>query len=116
VRVDGEDFVLDIAPAYGLDSLSSFERRFSFTETSVSVTDRFDYSGNGAIVERVVSMREPKELELGKIAILDSILTYDADAIVSVKIEKQTSEGTPDCFTVDFELKQGADEFSYTIE
>ena len=116
VRVDGEDFVLDIAPAYGLDSLPSFVRRFSFTETCVSVTDRFDYSGNGDVVERVVSMREPKELESGRIAILDSLLTYDADAIESVKIEKQTSEGTADCYTVDFALKHGANEFSYTIE
>lgn len=115
VRVDGEDFVLDIAPAYGLDELAECERRFSFTETSVSVTDRFDYSGDGAIVERVVSMREPKEIESGKIAILDSILTYDADAVESVKIEKQSSEGTADCFTVDFVLKNGTEKFAYSI-
>ncbi len=114
--VDGGDFVLDIAPAYGIAELSSLERRFSFTETGVTVTDRFDYSGDGAIVERVVSMREPKEIGVGKIAILDSVLTFDADAVESVKIEKQTFDGSADCYTVDFALKQGTGEFLYTIE
>ena len=115
-RVDGEDFVLDIAPAYGIDELSSLERRFSFTDESVTVTDRIDYSGAGEIVERVVSMREPSELERGKIAILDSILTYDADAVESVKIEKQKNEGTADCYTIDFALKRGTKVFVYSIK
>ncbi len=115
VRVDGGDFVLDIAPAYGIAELSSLERRFSFTETSVKVTDSFDYSGEGAIVERVVSMREPTETESGKIAILDSILTYDADAVESVKIEHHTFDGSAPCYTVDFVLKRGADKFTYSI-
>ncbi len=115
-RVDGEDFVLDIAPAYGLDELAECERRFSFTETGVTVTDRFDYSGDGAIVERIVSMREPKELEKGKIAILDSVLTYDGDAVESVTIEKQIFDGSADCYTVDFALKRGVRAFAYSIE
>ena len=115
-RVDGEDFVLDIAPAYGIDELSSLERRFGFTDENVTVTDRIDYSGAGEIVERVVSMREPSELERGKIAILDSILTYDADAVESVKIEKQKNEGTADCYTIDFPLKRGTKVFVYSIK
>ncbi len=116
VRVDGRDFVLDIAPAYGLDSLSSLERRFSFTETAVSVTDRFDYSGDGEIVERIVCIREPKELESGKIAILDSVLTYDAGSVESVAIEMHTFDGSAPCYTIDFALKSGRNEFSYSIE
>ena len=108
--------MLDIAPAYGIDELSSLERRFSFTDESVTVTDRIDYSGAGEIVERVVSMREPSELERGKIAILDSILTYDADAVESVKIEKQKNEGTADCYTIDFALKRGTEVFVYSIK
>ena len=115
-RVDGEDFVLDIAPAYGIDELSSLERRFSFTETSVRVTDSIDYSGKGEIVERVVAIREPKELERGKIAILDSVLTYDADAVESVSIEKHSFKGSADCFTIDFTLKREARTFNYCIE
>ena len=115
VRVDGEDFVLDIAPAYGIAELSALERRFSFTDESVTVTDRFSYSGDGEIVERVVSMREPSELERGRIAILDSILSYDADAVESVRIKKQINEGTAPCYTVDFLLKTDTKEFSYTI-
>ena len=114
MRVEGEDFVLDIAPAYGIPELSECERRFFFTETSVTVTDSFDYSGCG-IVERVVSLREPTEIESGKIAILDSVLTYDADAVETVKIEKQSSPGTADCYTVDFVLKNGTVKFVYSI-
>lgn len=115
VRVDGEDFVLDIAPAYGVDGLSKCERRFSFTETSVSVSDSFNYSGNGAIVERVVSMREPKSVEDGKITILDSILSYDADAVETVDIVQQIHVGAATCYTVDFKLKSGAEKFTYSI-
>ena len=115
-RVDGKDFVLDIAPAYGLDSLSKCERRFSFTETGVSISDSFDYSGDGAIVERVVSMREPKKIEDGKIAILDSILTYDADAVESVNIIHQTFVGSAPCYTIDFTLKNGTEKFTYSIK
>ena len=115
VRVEGEEFVLDIAPAYGIDGLSECERRFSFTETSVSISDRFDYSGDGAVVERVVSMREPKQLEDGKIAILDSILSYDSAAVESLKIEYHTFDGAAPCYTVDFTLKSGTEKFTYSI-
>jgi len=116
VRVDGDEFVLDIAPAYGIEGLSSIERRFSFTETSASVTDRFDYIGGGEIVERVVCIREPKAIESGKIAILDSFLTYDADAVESVAIEMHTFAGSAPCYTVDLHLKSDKKIFSYTIE
>ncbi len=115
-RVDGEDFVLDIAPAYGIDELSTLERRFSFTETSLRVTDRFDYSGDGEIVERIVCIREPKKLENGKIGILDSVLTYDADAAESVSIEKHTFDGSADCYTIDLAIKPNKKYFSFSIE
>ncbi len=116
VRVDGDDFVLDIADAYGIDVLSSLERRFSFTETSLRVTDSFDYSGSGEIVERVVCIREPKEIESGKIAILDSLLTYDANAVESVAIEMHTFDGSAPCYTIDFTLKSGRNAFTYSID
>lgn len=116
VRVDAGEFALDIAPAYGIDELSECKRRFSFTETSVSVTDSFDYSGDGEVVERVVTIREPKEIGRGKIAILDSVLTYDADAVKSVKIEKHSFAGSADCFTIDITLECGESTFTYCIE
>ncbi len=116
VRVDGDDFVLDIAPAYGIAELSSLERRFSFTETSLRVTDSFGYSGTGEICERIVCLREPKEIGNGKISVLDSILTYDADAISSVVIEKHTFDGSADCYTVDLHLRSDKKDFSYLIE
>ena len=116
VRFEGKDFLLDIAPAYGIPELSSLIRRFSLTETSLSVTDRFDYSGSDQICERVVSMCEPKEIVAGRIAILDSVLIYDSESVESVKIEKQTFDGSATCYTVDFTLKNNTKEFSYSIE
>ena len=116
ISIGNGEFSLDIAPAYGLPELSSLMRRFSFTETAVTVTDSFSYGGDGEIVERVVTLREPKEIADGKIAILDSVLTYDAGAVESVKIEKQTHDGTAPCFTVDFLLKSNVIKFSYSIE
>ena len=115
-RVDGEDFVLDIAPAYGIAELSSLIRRFSFTDTALRVSDSINYSGSGEITERLISMREPRELERGKVAILDSILTYDADAVDAIKIEYHTFDGPAPCYTIDFVLKNGAEKFEFTIE
>ena len=115
-RIDDGDFVLDIAGAYGNPELSSLERRFSFTETSVSVRDSFDYSENGRICERVVCTAQPEELSEGKIRVSDSIMTYDASAVDGIEIKKHTFDSLADCFTVDFTLKKGVKSFIYAVE
>lgn len=115
-RIEDGDFVLDIAAAYGIPELSSLERRFSFTEKSITVTDRFDYSGQGAICERIVCTSLPEEICAGKIKISDCVLTYDPDAVEKLEIEKHTFDGLADCYTVDLTLKDGIRKFLYTIK
>ena len=49
-----------MSAAYGICELRSLVRSFSFTDDSVTLTDKFDCSEDCEIVERLVSFIEPK--------------------------------------------------------
>ena len=115
-RIEGGDFVLDIAAAYGVTGLSALERRFSFTDTSVSVKDTFVYSGDGKICERIVCALSPNKTGEGTIALGECTVKYDSAAVESLEITRHTFDGRADCYTVDFTLADGVRKFEYSIE
>ncbi len=108
--------MLDIANAYGIDTLTALERRFSFGEKSVSVRDSYSYNGDGAICECIVTPFSPEKTGAGEIRIRDWVLKYDADAVDMAEIEKHTFDGPADCYTIDLTLKEGIRKFSFSIE
>ena len=47
---------MDISAAYQTEELQSFKRSFSFTDSSVTMTDKIAYSGDDVITERFVTL------------------------------------------------------------
>jgi len=106
---------MDIAGAYGNPELTSLKRCFTLGEDSVTLTDSFEYSGDGELVCRLVSVNEAVLVEDGRVTVADSAVTYDpdkADCVISV----ETSSREFAVNKIDFKLKKGVREFSCVIK
>lgn len=106
-------FSTDIAKAYICEGLDSILRSFSFTDDSVTLTDKFIYSGDGEIVERLVTLIKPT-YENGILSIEDTVIEFDNS--VCELIFNEEASGRNHCYFIDFKLKNGVREFSCTIK
>lgn len=95
-------FTSDIAGAYGDENVKSIVRTFSFTDTAITLTDAFDYTGTEKITDRIVTTVEP---EINGLTVkLDDLTVQcnDAEGITTSSVV--TSKGKTIYFT-DFVLK-----------
>ena len=107
-------FTEDIAGAYGIKELASLVRVFRFTDDDVTLTDTFDYSGEGGITERFVTFLKPEIGEKGTVVLGDTILHYDSKIshpVISSEMGTQNAE----IYFVDFPLEKGTTEFTCRI-
>lgn len=115
-RIENGEFVTDIAGAYGISELSSLERRFSFTERAVTLTDTFDYSGNGAITERLITLSKPTILYPGCVKTEDTHIYYDP-SLYSCALRSEKREFNDEYFYfIDLTLAPNVNKFTCTIE
>jgi hypothetical protein len=114
-KVENGVFSTDIVGAYKVEGLNSIKRSFTFTEDAVTLTDEFDYTGEGEIIDRLVSFHEIEKIEDGKIKIKDAIVTYDPDKY-ELTIEKEQCR-FKDVFAkyATFKLKPGVKTFTVTM-
>ena len=113
VKYGDNTFSFDLAAAYGDRALSAFSRTFTVDGGGVTVSDRFDWSGEAPAVERFMLWREP--------TVIDGGFTVDGLRCRFVgKIKKITAVPfayeihhaggkTRDAWFVDAELDAGAD-------
>lgn len=114
VRYENGVFSMDIAKAYPIEDLKSLKRSFTPMEKGVSLTDVFDYIGEGVITERFVTLHEPRALD-GYIEIVDARLYYDKAVAEPYITEEVLSSGTI-CYLINFDLPSGTTTFQMTIE
>ncbi|MBQ1260678.1 MAG: heparinase II/III family protein [Clostridia bacterium] len=116
-RVENGEFKLDISPAYNVEGLEAINRSFSFTDTTVTLTDEFVYSGKVDIVDRLVSFHEIELVKDGVIRIKDATVTYDPNKY-ELTVEKEACRFKKDVFAnyASFKLKDGVSVFKITIE
>ena len=114
-KVENGVFSTDIAGAYKVEGLNSIKRSFSFTEETVTLTDEFDYTGEGEIIDRLVSFHDIEKIEDGKIKIKGAIVEYDPDKY-ELTIEKEQCR-FKDLFAkyATFKLKPGVKTFTVTM-
>ncbi len=109
---------MEIAAAYGLDTLKSCERKIAFDDTGITLTDRFDYSGE-TITERFITARKP-EVKAGEILLGKTRLTFDPALVPSVQTETHFLHGykgeSIPVYCIDFGLDGNEKEFSIRIE
>jgi len=106
-------FVTDISAAYGIEELTALVRRFDFEEDAVTLTDRFEYCGDGVITERFVTHINPI-VESGQLTL--SGVTLTPSVSITPTITETTVKGTKPFYLIDFELPGGTREFSLKIK
>ena len=109
-------FSTDIAGAYRVEGLESIKRSFSFTDETVTLTDEFVYTGEGDIIDRLVSYHEIEKIEEGKVKFKDAIVTYDPDKY-ELTIEKEKCPFSETYIKyASFKLKPGVTTFTVTMK
>ena len=106
-------FSFDMSGAYGINSLKSLERSFSFENGGVVMRDSIDYVGDGCVCERLVALSEPRVSDDGLLIFDDAVLSYDKS--LTPKITKEHARFA-DVYLIDFELPNGASEFEIFIK
>lgn len=115
-KVDGGVFSTDIAGAYKCEGLNAINRSFSFTENTVTLNDVIDYSGDGEIIERLVSLFKAEIVEPGKVKIEDVTVKYDPEKY-DCELSSENARFKNETVTyVNFKLKDGVKEFTCVIE
>ena len=108
-------FTMDMAGSYGLEELTKLVRSFSFTDDTVTLTDTYEYTGEGEIVDRMVTLVAPvTDEKAGKVVLEDTEITYDPEKC-ELKVNKQISTASTLLYMLDFTLKSGVREFAAEI-
>ena len=103
-------FSFDFAKAYGDERITSIKRSFSFTEDTITLTDKFVCNGIDSITERIIS-REKPEINDGEIAFSDTTVSFDNTLCVpSISTGVTTKNST--LYLIDFKLNKGVDKFT----
>ena len=107
-------FSVDIAGAYPIPELHSAKRSFEFADDTVTLTDKFDYEGEGGIVERFVSLVKPELVGDGSIVIDGLTLTFDAEK-ATPDFSEEPLNSTKAAYFTDLRLKSGVTEITVTV-
>ncbi len=108
-------FSTDIAGAYkDIEGLNSIERSFKFTDDSVTLHDKIDYTGEGGVTERIVSLFKPEVCD-GYIKV-DSACVYFDKGVCDVTITSEPHNSKTDCYMMNFALKDGVKDFEVVIK
>ena len=102
----------DISAAYGIDELKSLVRSYRFENDHVVLCDEFEYSGNGEIIDRIVSFKAP-EVQGDRIIIGDAEI-YDFDGADFTVSERDVRHGT--IYLIDFIVPFGTKKFECKIK
>lgn len=114
-RVEDGKFITDIAGAYNVEGLESIVRSFSFTEDSVTLTDEFVYTGEGEILDRIVSYHDIEKVEDGVLRIKAATVKYDPDKYeLTIESENSRFSSAVGKYAT-FKLKPGVKTFTVTI-
>ncbi|MBQ3015903.1 MAG: heparinase II/III family protein [Clostridia bacterium] len=108
------EFSMDIAGAYGDDTVKSIKRTFVTDDNSVRVYDVFDYSGEEKITERLTSYVKP-EVSDGCIKLDCGTVLFD-NAKCSVSVSEVVTSKNNTVYLIDFELNRNVCEFEMIIK
>ena len=106
---------MDFAPAYRAEGLETLRRTFACADDCVTLTDEIVYRGEGAVVERLVSLFEPEQIDERTLKIGAATLTFDPSVCThELHSEPTTATGQP-CYMMDFTLKDGVEKVEFVM-
>ncbi len=103
-------FSVEFGSVYGIDALKSLRRDYSFDESSVTVTDNYEITGECSFAQRFVSFLEP-QIKDGEVIIGKAHICFDP-SLYTASYEKDFH--TTDC-DVDGNAINGDDVYLTTI-
>ena len=104
-------FSVDFASAYGYEELKKLTRSYSFSDTGVAISDKFDLDSGARFTERLVSYVEPK-IDGGIVDYGKAIVKFDSN-LAKATYEKETHAIE---LNTDGSVKRGADVYLLNIE
>ena len=113
-KLENGVFSLDIAGAYGAEEVKSVLRSFSFTDKSVILNDKFVYTGNEKITDRL-SLKEKPSLQ-GDTVIAGELTVKFNPSEADVIFSEVTTSKKMIIYFADFILKDGVNEITLIIE
>lgn len=94
-KYENGTFSVDIAGAYECKGLSSVKRSFTFEDDKVTLTDTFEYSGEGEIKQRFATRFQPEKVSEGNITVDCGGLIYDPSVCQAVISDEIDTRGNP---------------------
>ena len=107
-------FYTEMSGAYAIEGLNAIERTFKFTDDSVMLNDKFDYAGEGKIVERFVSLYKPEVCD-GCVKVDSACISFDK-SVCKVEISSEPVSKGGVCYLIDFTLNDGVKDFEIVIK
>ena len=114
VKYENGVFSMNIAGAYKCEGLERIDRRFSFTDETVTLTDSFVYTGTEQITDRIVTFLKAEKTADNTVTVEDVTITFDPTQ-VDLEITTEKSSRDVDIYLIDFKLKAGVDTCSCTM-
>ena len=105
---------MDIATAYQCPELRSLRRTFELGQDQVKLTDKFEYTGSGKLISRLISVEQVDLTQSGEIRIADATVIYDP-TLADCSVSEEISSNGLKVRKIDFILKNGVREFSCTV-
>ena len=115
---ENNTLTMELAGAYGIDTLKSLQRTIAFDDSGITLTDHFDYAGK-TITERFISKREPT-VKKGEITLGKTHLFFDPSLCPTVTTETHFLHGyqgnTIPVYCIDFVLDGKEKAFTLRVE
>ena len=117
-------FSVEFSSVYGIDALKKLTRDYSFTDTSVTVTDTLDIDGDFTLTERLVCYKEPiikdGEVIVGKAHVKFDKNVFEASYVPDIhtlecEVDGSAKRGVT-VYLIDLKLKTQGKSNSFTIE
>ena len=117
VIMDNGVFEYDIAETYqNIPELRSLVRKFVCDDKKVTLTDTYDYVGEGNITERFVSLYVPEiDTENATVKVDEAAIRYDPNVCTPV-INSEVRIAGDTCYFIDFVIPKGTTSFGIEIE
>lgn len=114
VSFGSDRFTADISGGYNVEGLEALVRCFEIKTDGVTLTDTVDYTGDGIITERFVTLHEPK-INADSIEVGDGVLYFDSTGAKPYILEEELNNGSI-CYLINFDLPKGTKTFTVKIK
>ena len=114
-RFENGVFSADIAKAYPVSGLSRLTRSATILDDGISLTDSFDYTGEGKVVSRIAVVNQPTETKSGEVVSGDVTLLFDPEKC-SVALNSEAVNAQRTIYYADFTPADGVCEITVRLK